>query len=135
MERREPSLFRDLQHEWYKTLEALGFEDIEDTSLPNSPLKELHSLKFKSKAAQFRQIERDNYNKRLENLINHQDWKEICRIIVKHGNCILSADLAAQVMELHLEGLPQREIAAVMHCDKRCIFLIIKKARSWMDIL
>ena len=39
---------RKVQEEWYKKLKDEGFEDIEDTSKPYTPLKAWHSFRFVS---------------------------------------------------------------------------------------
>lgn len=49
--------FLALFSQWNKKLEDEGFQDIEDFSLPEAPLKSWHNLKWKKKAEQSQEIQ------------------------------------------------------------------------------
>lgn len=115
-------------------MKADGFQDIEDTSSPDRPLKEWHSRKFISDRSKARQVERENYNKMIDNFINSRSINEICTLITRHGNSALKPKEAKRILELHRDGLTERKIAEKIKCGKKCVHLTLEKARTWMKL-
>jgi hypothetical protein len=125
---------KNTQSYWYDRLKEEGFQDIEDTSNPERPLKEWHSRKFLSERSRARQEARENYNKMIDNFINSRSLDDICRLITKHGNSALEPSDVKKILELHKDGLPERKIATKIKVSKNCIHLTLEKARTWMKL-
>jgi hypothetical protein len=126
---------KELEAQWYKHLEALGFEDIEDTGNPNRPLKEWHSFKIASQRFQIIQATRSPYQRDIDNFLNHPAFAEICICMVKHGNSKFSPEQVQFVWELHVQGLTTRKIALRLGRVKSRIDDIIKGMREWMKLV
>ena len=128
--------FKEVEAEWYAKLKAepIGFQDIEDVSNPDRPLKEWHSMKFMSERSRARQAERENYNRMIDNFINSRAINEICGLITSHGNSALKPQAAKKILELHRDGLSQRKIAEKMNVGKKCVHSTLEKARTWMKL-
>ncbi len=126
--------FKELEAEWYGRLKKEGFEDIENTSRPDRPLKEWHSRIFKSDAAQVRRARYEDYDWRLTSFINAPDINEICSLTVKHGNSSLEPKKVKRILELHHGGLTERTIAKKTKCSRDSINRILKKAKAWMKV-
>ncbi len=109
--RRKQKTFKEEEQEWYARLKASGFEDIENTSKPDRPLKDWHSTKFMSERSRIRQAEREEYDRMIENFLASSEINEICSIIVKHGRNTIGPKRAKNILELHVLGLPERKIA------------------------
>ncbi len=121
--------FKKLQEKWYKKLEKEGFKDIENFSLESRPLKEWHNFKFKR--AKFGN---ELYQDQIQNLLNHKDFDEYCKMMVKHGNCKFTKKQVREIWELHVQGLSTRKIAKKMKRVKARIDDIIKGLRTWMKL-
>lgn len=131
---RKPQTLKELQAEWYAKAADSGFNDIEDVSHPDRPLKEWHSRKFLSDRSRLRQMERDKYNQQIDEFINAGKIDEICSLIVKHGNSSIGPKKVKRIIEFHRNGLPERTIAKKVRCGKKCVHLTLKKAREWMKV-
>lgn len=127
--------FKEIESEWYERLKIGGFQDIEDTSNPDRPLKEWHSKKFATERSRVRQAERENYNRMIDNFINSIGFGDICKLITRHGNSTLSPGDAKKILELHRNGWSQRKIANKLKCGKKCVHLTIDKAKIWMKLV
>lgn len=132
--RKKPVSLKDEEAWWYARLKVEGFQDIEDISKPDRPLKEWHSQKFASQRSRIRQTQRDNYNKMIDNFINSKAINEICSLITKHGNVLVKPDQVKQILELHRDGLTERKIAEKIKCGKKSVHSTIEKARTWMKL-
>lgn len=132
--RRKTKTFKELESDWYEKLKASGFEDIENTSHPQRPLKEWHSRKFLAERTRMRQAEREKYNRVLDYFINSASFGELCALIVKHGNCALWPEEVQKIIELHRYGLTERTIARTLKCGKKSVHLTLAKARQWMKL-
>ncbi len=126
--------FKQLQEEWNAKLKTSGFQDIEDTSRPDRPLKEWHSTKFCSERSRIRQAQREKYNKAIDDFINSESINEICELIARHGNSAFSAHQVKRVLELHREGLDERKIAKAVRRGKTSVHLVLTKAKEWMKV-
>lgn len=125
---------KEIETEWYAKLKTAGFQDIEDTSKPDRPLKQWHSRKFISEKSMTRQAQRENYNKMIDNFINSRVINEICGLMTAHGNNVLKPEGAKKILELHRDGLPQRKIAQRMKISQKCVHHTLEKARTWMKL-
>lgn len=125
---------KDIEAEWYLKLKAEGFEDIEDTSLPDRPLIEYHSTKFCKTAGQNKRARYEKYYNQFEAFLNSSSINEICELIVKHGNSSIGPQKVKKVLQLHVGGKTERRIAKEVKCSKDCVHRILKKAQEWMDV-
>lgn len=132
--KREPTL-AEVQAKFYARLKREGFEDIEDTSNPDRPLKEWHSRKFTSERSRIRQEQREKYNALIDSFINSSQIGEICRLMVKHGNSVLTPAKVREVLEMHGEGISERKIARQVKCSKFAVHSILVKIREWMKVV
>lgn len=126
---------KELEALWYKKLRDSGFNDIENALDPYRPLNDWHSRKFCSDDSLVRQAKAKEYIGRVTLLVQHPDWQDICKGMVRHGNSALTLKLAQRILELHLDGFSEREIAREIKRSKNCVHLLIVKAREWMRIL
>lgn len=127
--------YKDLKDVWYKKLKAKGFEDIENTNNPNLPLKEWHALKANAK--RYRRIKDTNseYQRLIDNFINHPTFKEACDFVTRHGNSQFESHQAKTIWLFHTEGLTIRNIAMRMDVSKSPVQEIINRLREWMKYL
>jgi hypothetical protein len=132
--RTDPRPFSEIQDEWYAKIKADGFEDIENHSHPDRPLKEWHSQKFLSQRSRIRQEERERYNEQIQDFLNYHHFDEICKLMVKHGNNTLTPKKVKTIIELHQAGLPQRKIAKKLRRSRWCVRLTLIKAQIWMKL-
>lgn len=135
MSQGEDLTLKELELIWYAKLKEQGFEDIENTGITTRPLKDWHSFKFIDESSQARQKTRSEYQKKADDFINREDLKEICLLIVKHGNNTLTAVQIESIWELHLQGFTERGIAHYLKRSKTCIHGVIERVRTWMIIL
>jgi DNA-binding NarL/FixJ family response regulator len=126
----EPA-FKDLEARWNEKLRKSGFVDIEDS---DRQLTDYHSTHFRKPSVQARMTQRERYNERLQNFINHPQFKAICKSLSRHGNSSLTPRLVHKILELHGEGLPEREIAKKVRRGKKAVHLTLSKAFKWMEV-
>jgi len=86
--------FKAMEQEWYQKLKEDGFEDIEDTSRKDMPLKTWHSIKFKLKDSKTRMHKQTYYEDAKELLLTYKFKNETHKTI----------------WSLHCEGLSSRDI-------------------------
>lgn len=127
--------FKDLQAQWYEKLREEGYLDIENTNHPSRPLKEWHSFKMTSQRFQIIQANRSQYQKQIDDFINHPDFAEACRLMVKHGNCKFKQSEVMLIWELHTKGYTTRKIARQVGRVKSRVDDVLKGLREWMKIL
>lgn len=127
--------FKQIEANWYELLNKTGFDDIEESQIPDRPLREWHSKRFQSETSIIRQAAHERYDECLDKLVNSEDFNEICELIVKHKNNSLNYFEAGCVIELHRQGLTNREIANRMGTTHTCVYFTLKKARSWMSLI
>ncbi len=132
--RRKARTLDEVQREWYGKLAKEGFEDIEDTSSPDRPLKEWHAHKFRDQRTRLRQMDRERYDKLLSDFLNSNSIDEICALIVRHGNSSISPHKVKLILEFHRGGLTERKIAKKVRCGKKCVHITLKKAKEWMKV-
>lgn len=130
--KKEPG-FKEVQEKWYGKLAREGFSDIENTSNPDRPLKEWHSLK--AKRYQIIQANRTQYQKMIDDFINHPEFDQACRYLVKHGNSKFVVSEVKLIWELHVQGQTRRQIARRMGRCKGSIDNVIERFRAWMKLL
>lgn len=131
---KSPKEFSELQDYWYEKLKASGFEDIENTSHPERPLKEYHSRKFRTRYARNQKMSIEEYDNQLSRFLNSEEILTICKNIVSHGNCSITKTQALKILELHREGKTQRKIARKVKCSKTTVHTTLEKAREWMKV-
>ena len=92
----EKPSFKEAEAQWYKKLKDEGFQDIEDTSRDDRPLKvwdrsyflKLDDLSFAAKQSYYRQA---------SNFLEQHDFKN---------------EVQRRIWELHTEGISRRDIAS-----------------------
>lgn len=134
MKRLSNQEFKNLEAYWYTRLKDFDFEDIENTSLPDRPLKTWHSTKYSSQRSRLRQGDREKYNQMLDSFINHYSFHEVCALISKPKKCSIRDEMVAEVLELHRGGLSERKIAKKLKKSKTAVNRILAKSREWMRI-
>lgn len=85
-----------LQSQWYKILKSKGFEDIEQTTHPDKPLKAWHSMYFKSRHSA------DKIDEQLEYFTQCDRYLHLYQFESEHQRLL---------WELHAQGLSLRAIA------------------------
>ncbi len=140
MNPKRPKKFKELEAQFYSLLADTGFDDIEDVSQPDRPLKEWHSRKFCTRAARERQeyaierqASREKYEKQISDFLNAGQLEEICQVIVAHGRNSIDGNQVAEILELHRAGKSERAIAEKIGCGKDAVHRALKKARTWMQ--
>ncbi len=105
--------FLKLKDQWYKKLAKSGFEDIENTSLPDPDLKHCDVIRFNK-------VTPDAYETRTKYFSNCRDLLNTYKFETK---------LHKRIWELHSEGLSLREIETVIkkRYKKDSIHNIIRK--------
>ncbi len=126
---------RKLQAEWYRRLAQEGFEDAEDHTQPNRPLKEWHSFKFISETVQIRQERTQDYQEKAEEFFYGPAVDEVYHLIVKHGNSGFQMPQVKLIWELHVAGFTERKIALQLDRPKTTIHDMIERIRTWMNLL
>lgn len=130
--------FKALQDRFYKKLKDEGFVDIEQTNIPDRPLKEWHGLKYSSEKVLQKIKIRQEYQKLLDNFTNHKDFDEICFKLInrKYQRKILSLNTIKSIWYswAHL-GYTERRIAKDFNLSKTNIHQILERFRKWMAIL
>lgn len=131
-----PESFKNLQDKWYSLIKEDGFEDIEDFSLPDRPLKEWHSLESQKSFSIREQCQKEYYKKAYE-FTNHTYFYSACCCILKYRTKKPKLDYfqVAEVWLMHAEDLTERVIASHMNVSKTCIHMIIVQLREWMKLL
>ena len=129
----EPS-FKDLEAEWYAKLKKKGFRDIEQFDKPDRPLLNYDDTRFKKPSVQARMGAREQYNKRIDDLINHRNFEKICKSITSHGNSSLTPNKVKTILELHRGGITERAIAQKIKRSQKCVHITIAKAQEWMKV-
>lgn len=128
-------LTREIEAHWYAVLKTNGFEDIEDTSNPDRPLREWHSRKFLNESYRARHRETFKYFEQFDEFINNDTLYELCCLVAKHGNSTLWPEDVKDILDLHQDGWTERGIAREINRGKKCVHLTLKKAREWMKIV
>lgn len=126
--------FKELEAHWYKKLEESGFDDIEETSDPDRPLKAWHSRRFRFPDAKARKTSATENEKRLSEFLNGTNIMDICDSISRHGNNKLTKERVMKIIELHREGRTHRKIARTLRCSKAVVFRTLLKVREWMAV-
>lgn len=126
--------FNDLRDEWYDRIKSEGFEDIEDTSNPDGPLKEWHSFKFVSMRAQTRKVSRSGYQDQIDSFANAPEFPEIVKLIVKHGNSRFTEAQVEQIWTLHRNGWSERKIGKEVDRSNVSIHFLLRRIRQWMRL-
>ena len=136
-----------LQAEWYERLKQDGFEDIEDTSLDERPLKRWSgavSLDGKQKPVcdlfgfqdPGTEIQSSFPSKRYgkeEALLNHAEFDDICSSVCGHGNHRLVASQVKEIWELYLEGKTNRAISKETKVNHVTVYRTITSLTEWAN--
>lgn len=135
MKPRRTKELKDAEAEWYAKLKVEGFQDIEDISNPDRPLKAWHSSRFKSESSLIRQAKRAEYDKQIEKFLNHPHFDELCRLIAKRDKRVtVTPEKVKNILYLHNSGCPERKIAETINCHRTTVTLTLKKAKEWMKV-
>jgi GNAT superfamily N-acetyltransferase len=134
----------ELEREWYERLKKEGFEDIEDHTYPDKPLKRwsgahgvgiVDAVKHQEANEPHQSSFPDKRFAKEERLLNHADFDEICRLICGHGNHKLTAELVRAIFEKYVDGDTNREIAEALGINHVSVFRCIEKLRNWSESL
>ena len=71
----------------------------------------------------------------IETFRHHQEFLEICKLMVSHGNCKFTNVQVIEIWELHIEGATTRAIAKKLGRTKSRIDGIIDGLRQWMRLV
>lgn len=132
---RRDSDFDRLQAFWYQRLKETGFEDIENTNLPDRPLKQWHSTEFAKPVVRNRSKTRLEYQEKAQAFFHRKDIEDVWRSIVSHGSTTLKVCHVKKIWELYLDGLTERTIASQMNRSKTCIHYTLVKIKAWMNLI
>ena len=126
--------FEQLQATWYARLAAEDFEDIEDWTRADRPLKEwVGSARVLSKASKGQEI--SILLSRKEEFSNHPQFDSVCAFICEHGNFSLTKQNVCEIWRTHCEGQSLRAIAKQLKSSFKTVHRTILKIREWMDML
>lgn len=146
-----PKSFSEQEADWYKALAQDGFEDIEDTSLADRPLKKwtgvigevtydkfdklISILDFYSHTQPGEDV-KSNYPHPLfyleERLLNSEEFNEICEYICTHRNRNITIIQVKIIWEMYIDGGTNKGISKVLGIHDSTIFRIIKALREWL---
>lgn len=125
-----------VQDKFYALLKSHGFSDIEDSRLPDRPLKEWHNMKFSSEKAKAKIAIRAEYQKLIDDFTNSPSFEEVCRMMIYHGNCKVGIEGIREIWELSAhQAWTERRIAEHVGRSKTCIHYILKRFRAWMILV
>lgn len=147
------SEFKRAQAEWYARLKEEGFEDIEDHSLEDKPLKRWSGINIGIPQAGSSSISiidllahqeagmpiqssfpEKRFGKE-ERLLNHASFDSICDSICGHGNHKLVVTQVRTIWEMHTEGEAYREIARLLGIHKTTVYRCLVNLKSWAETL
>lgn len=131
---RDERSFKDIEAEWYAKLNKDGFKDIEQIDKQDRPLLNYDSTHFIKPSVQARMSAREEYNKKIDSLINHRNFEKICKSITSHGNSSLTPNKVKAILELHRGGITERAIAQKIKRSQKCVHITIAKAQEWMKV-
>jgi hypothetical protein len=126
---------KDLEAQWYDILKKQGFIDIEDTKTHRRYLKKWHSFDLISENMQIIRANRAVYQRQIEIFHHHPEFQDICKLMVKHGNCKFTNVQVIEIWESHIEGQTTRAIAKKLGRTKSRIDGIIDGLRQWMKLI
>lgn len=138
------SEFKKVQDEWYAILKKDGFEDIEDHSFDDKPLKRWSGISalglIDSLASQEagEPIQSSFPEKRFvkeERLLNHAAFDDICSSVCGHYNHKLVAAEVRRIWEMYVEGETNRGIAKATKINNVTVFRCIVSLTKWSDTI
>lgn len=124
---------KELQRIWYKKLADAGFEDIENTELPDRPLKQYDSFYYARERLRHEMDSHQPYQQRIEDFYNGEQFPVVCKMLAARKNSLTQAQIK-QVWELHIEGRPMRAIAKEMGITLSRVNYLIGRLRAWMNL-
>lgn len=126
----------ELQEKYYSILKEQGFVDIENSAIPNRPLKEWHNKKFCSDKIQIKMEIRSQYQLLVDEFTNRKDFTEICKKVVWHKSCYFSVEQIKNIWDLsNQHGWSERKIAKELKTCKSAIHRALERLRQWMNLL
>ncbi len=138
---------RALEELWYQRLKESGFEDIEDVSRRDRPLKSWQSWQFTEESRSQRRARNEEYQSLIDSFLHREDFPGICEIVApeiqaepkryrgcKPGALPFSAAQVRQAWELHCEGITERQIAARLERSKTGVHKILASLRIWAKL-
>jgi ribosomal protein S18 acetylase RimI-like enzyme len=126
--------FEHLQYEWYAKLKSIGFDDIEDYTQKDRPLKKWTGIAIV--ATEFLEaVSGDPVLMQEEHFLNHPDFDEFCKMICLHGNMSLAPKTLRLVWIDYCNGGSQRVIAAKYKTSDSTILRVIRKIREAMNLM
>lgn len=154
MSRPPRSDLKAAQEEWYSRLKEEGFEDIEDHSYEDKPLKRWSGSVATTVVGEDGEVvsivdifahqeagigvQSSFPEKRFgreESLLNHRDFDEICASVCSHGNSFLSPEQVRKIWELHLEGATNRGIAKAISINYMMVYRCIVNLTKWAETM
>ena len=128
-----PKSLEETQRIWEQRLRKSGFVDIEDTTREGRPLK-VWSSHFQRPEILAKMAARIKYDEQMSAFLNTSGINKICDFLSAHGNSSISPAKRLKIIELHAQGLDEREIAKRLRCGKKCVHLTLVKMREWMKV-
>lgn len=142
------------QDEWYARLKKDGFEDIEDHSSDDKPLKRWSGITATVPSEDGREsisiidifahqehgipIQSSFPEKRFikeERLLNRADFDDICGSVCGHRNHKLVSGQVREIWELYLEGETNRAIAKAININNVTVYRCIASLTKWAETM
>lgn len=130
-----PKNLKEVEKKWYKKLKDSGFEDIENYKNPDKPLKSAHDYRVINNNYSIIKENEIQYQRAIDNFVNHPDFLLACKSMVKHGNCKFVLNEVKLIWEMHVEGKTRREMARRFGRSKGRIDAVIEGLRQWMKLV
>lgn len=127
-----------IQKKWYRNIKKKGFEDIEDQRL--GVIKRWTGISFIEQHSQapYMPIQstwpKPNFE-REEELLNHPDFKIICKGILKHKNNTITVQTMVKIWESHCQGKSTRQIELEHNINDVTVFRAIRKLKGLINIM
>jgi hypothetical protein len=142
---RQSDELRRQQAEWYRILEKNGFEDIEDHSHEDKPLKRwsgipaasgiIDAITHQEAGSPIQSSFPEKRFVKEERLLNHPEFEQICVSICSHGNHKLNSVNVRQIWELYLEGATNRGIAKTVSINHVTVYRCIANLTKWAEAM
>lgn len=136
----DPS-FEALQKHWYEVLKNEGFEEQEDTTYTDRPLKrwtgvasfyvDQYQPAGKSLVSSFPQSNVATQ----ERFIHHRDFDQICQKVCEHGNRKVTPETVASIWKDYCAGMTFRDSNIKHKTSFATVFRVIRKVTEWMSLM
>ena len=133
--------FSDLQAKWYLRLFKGGFEDIEDTTREDRPLKDWRKVEmvlmptFQPPGKKIISSFPESNYKEEQDFTRHPDFQTLCIFLCKHGNSRLTVKKVRGIWIDRCEGKTIRQSEKRYKLSDTTVFRVIKNITKWMKLM